>query len=332
VILTQRRLNRAVLARQGLLERRTLELPDALDAMAGLQAQYAPSMYIGLWSRVAGLERAAVTRALEERSIVQATLMRVTIHLVSAADFWPLATAIRDARRELWRRTTKREPLEAEAATLRAALRDGPLRRKEIEALIGKEAMHGVGLWVDLVRVPPHGTWEKRRADLFGLAEDWLPRPEIGRADAVRHLVTRYLTGFGPAAKTDIANWAGIGVKDIEPVLDGLIRHEAEDGTPLYDLPGLPLPEADTPAPVRFLPTWDAALLVHARRALILPEEHRDKVFHVRMPQSIGTFLVDGQVAGTWKPDGTVTPFADLTRRQRTQVDKEARALAEFSA
>ncbi len=330
MILTQRQLNRAVLARQGLLERRELALPAALDAMAGLQAQYAPSMYIGLWSRVAGLERDAVTRALEDRSIVQATLMRFTIHLVSAADYWPLAIAIRGARRAWWERVTKHEPLDAAADALRAALRQGPLRRKEIEALIGKDAMQGVGAWVDMVRVPPQGTWEKRRADNFGLAEDWLPEPDV--PDALGHLVARYLTGFGPAAKADIANWAGLGLKDVEPALDGLPTYESEDGTTLYDLPGLPLPDPDAPAPVRFLPTWDAALLAHARRALILPEEHRDKVFHVKMPQSIGTFLVDGRVAGSWKPDGTVTPFVELTARQRTQVDKEATALAEFMA
>jgi hypothetical protein len=324
VILTQRRLNRAVLARQGLLERRALDLPDALDAMGCLQAQYAPSMYIGLWSRVADLERDAVTRALEDRSIVQATLMRFTIHLVSAADYWPLALAIRAARRA-W---AKDAALADAAAKLREALKDGPLRRKEIEAVIGKDAMQGIGAWVDLVRVPPQGTWEKRRADNFGLAEDWLPQPEVG--DPVGHLVARYLTGFGPAAKGDIANWAGMTVKEIEPALDGLHTHEAEDGTTLYDLPGLPLPDADTPAPVRFLPTWDATLLVHARRALILPEAYREHVFHVKMPQSIGTFLVDGAVAGTWKPDGTVTPFVELTKAQRQLVDAEAAALAEF--
>ncbi|MBE2316864.1 AlkZ family DNA glycosylase [Solirubrobacter sp. CPCC 204708] len=330
MILTQRQLNRAVLARQGLLERRELDLPAALDAMAGLQAQYAPSMYIGLWSRVAGLERDAVTRALEDRSIVQGTLMRFTIHLVSAADYWPLTLAIRDSRRAWWTRVSKHGPLDEAAATLRAALKDGPLRRKEIDALIGKEALQGVGAWVDMVRVPPQGTWEKRRADNFGLAEDWLPQPPVD--DPVGHLVRRYLTGFGPAAKGDIANWAGMGIKEIEPALDGLDTHEAEDGTTLYDLPDLPLPDPDTPAPVRFLPTWDATLLVHARRALILPEAFRERIFHTKMPQSIGTFLVDGQVAGTWKPDGTVTPFVDLNRRQRAQVDKEARALAEFSA
>jgi len=123
-----------------------------------------------------------------------------------------------------------------------------------------------------------------------------------------------------------------MGNKDVAPALEGLDTHAAEDGTTLYDLPGLPLPDADTPAPVRFLPTWDATLLVHARRALILPEDLREHVFHVKMPQSIGTFLVDGQVAGTWKPDGTITPLVDLTKQQRTQVDKEAAALADFIA
>src|SRR3954453_8413970 len=98
VILTQRRLNRTLLARQGLLERRRLSIPDALDAMGALQAQYAPSMYIGLWSRVEGFEREALTRALHDRTVVQATLMRNTIHLVSRADYWPLAVATRRRR------------------------------------------------------------------------------------------------------------------------------------------------------------------------------------------------------------------------------------------
>jgi len=334
VILTQPQLNRAVLARQGLLERRALDLPAALDAMGGLQAQYAPSMYIGLWSRVQGFERDALTRALHERSVIQATLMRFTIHLVSAADFWPLTVAIRDARRALWLRAAKGEDLSAAAETLAAALRDGPLRRKAIVALIGAEAMRGVGAWVDMVRVPPFGTWEQRRADLYGLASDWLEPPRLDAADALDHLVTRYLTGFGPAAKADIANWAGMGIRDVEPALARLAldTHEAEDGTPLYDLPGQPLPDPDTPAPVRFLPTWDAALLVHCRRALILPEAFRERIFHMRMPQSIGTFLVDGAVAGSWKPDGTLTPFVELRRTQRRQVDKELAALVAFCA
>ena len=103
-VLSQRELNRAVLARQLLLERRRDALPRALERVGGLQAQYAPSMYIGLWSRLAGFERDQLTRALERRSVVQATLMRVTIHLVSAADYWPFTIAVRAARRERWMR------------------------------------------------------------------------------------------------------------------------------------------------------------------------------------------------------------------------------------
>jgi hypothetical protein len=333
--LSQRELNRALLARQGLLERRECSIPDMLDAMGTLQAQYAPSMYIGLWSRIEGFERQALTEALHQRDVIQATLMRVTIHLCSRADFWPLLEPIRAARRNLWLRARKgfsEAEMAAGAATLRTALKDGPLRRKEIDELLGKEIAPGVGLWVDLVRVPPSGTWERRRADLYGLAEDWIapasPRPDA----ALDHLVARYLTGFGPASKGEIANWAGLTISDVEPALErlSLRRFKAEDGADLVDLEDLPLPDPDTPAPVRFLPTWDAALLAHARRALILPEEHRPRIFNTKMPQSIGTFLVDGAVAGTWRPDGTIEPFEDLSAAQRKAVDAEARRLVEF--
>jgi winged helix DNA-binding protein len=335
--LTARELNRALLARQGLLERRDLDIPDALDAMGALQAQYAPSMYIGLWSRVVDFERAALTRALEERSVIQGTLLRTTIHLVSRADYWPLAIATRPARRAGWLRVTKgpREPeMEAAARRLRAALRDGPMRRKAIDELLCKPVAHGIGLWVDMVRVPPSGTWERRRADLYGLAEEWVGPPGVAFEHALRHLVTRYLTGFGPAARAEIANWGGLNAKELEPVLERLelVRFEADDGTELLDLPGRPLPDAGTPAPVRFLPTFDAVLLAHARRALILPEEHRPKVFHTKMPQSVGTFLVDGTVAGAWRPDGTIAPFAELTKAQRRAVDAEAARLFAFCA
>ena len=164
--------------------------------MGALQAQYAPSMYIGLWSRVAGFERDALTGRSSEREVVQATLMRVTIHLVSRADYWPLAVAdprrapdavaARDAR-------AHRADMAAAAETLRAALEDGPLKRKEIEELIGKRVAPGIGLWVDMVRVPPSGTWERRRADLYGLAEDWLGPPDVDarrRARPPRHAAT----------------------------------------------------------------------------------------------------------------------------------------------
>jgi Winged helix DNA-binding domain len=324
VVLTQRQLNRAVLARQGLLERRELGLPAMLEQMGTLQAQYAPSMYIGLWARLAGFERAALTRALHAFEVLQGTLMRFTIHLVSRDDYWPLAHAVAQPRRAAWLRLSKGHDLAEEAALLRAALSNGPLKRKEIEALIGRDALRGIHAYVDLIRHPPSGTWERRRADVFALAPE--PRPPVPG-----HIVRRYLTGFGPAARADIANWAGMGLREIEPELQALelVEHEAQDGTTLYDLPGGPLPDPDAPAPVRFLPTWDATLLAHARRTLVLPEQYRERIFHVRMPQSIGTFLVDGQVAGTWTPSGELTYFHEVDRRP---VEQEAARLAAFIA
>src|SRR5215218_2084068 len=215
-----------------------------LERMGGLQAQYAPSMYIGLWSRLGGFQRGALTRALERREVVQATLMRSTIHLVSREDFWPLALAIRDARRASWLRSRRGDPpaaaMEAAADTVREALMGGAtLRRTEIEALVGTAATNGVGLWVDLVRAPPSGTWERRRADLYALAEDWLgPPPALDGDAAVDHLVRRYLEGFGPAAVKDVASFTGLGSRRLQPSLDrlGVERLIAEDGTGLLDL------------------------------------------------------------------------------------------------
>jgi hypothetical protein len=347
-VLTQRELNRAVLARQLLLERARLPLPKALERVGGLQAQHAPSMYVGLWTRLEGFARDDLTRALQRRTVVQATLMRVTIHLVSRADYWPMARAVRDARRRLWLRASPssrglgEDDLVAAARTLQAALDAAPDRalwRRDVEALIGRGAAAGVGLWLDLVRRPPAGTWERRRADLWGDAAAWVgPPPGAVTAEAgVALLARRHLAAFGPAAPADLATWAGLPVAAVAPALAGmrLRRFRAQDGTELVDLPRAPLPDPQTPAPVRFLPTYDATLLAHVRRALILPEEHRTKIFNTRMPQSVGTFLVDGRVAGTWKPDGgriAFTAFGRLDAATRREVQAEADRLGEFHA
>jgi Winged helix DNA-binding domain len=309
-----------------------------LERMAGLQAQYAPSMYIGLWSRLEAFERDALTRALEGREVIQATLMRSTIHLVSREDYWPLAFATREARRASWLRATKGDPpeaaIEAAAETLRAALGGGAeLRRKEIEALVGKAEARAVGLWVDLVRAPPSGTWKRRRADLYALAEDWIgPPPDLAPAAAAEHLARSYLGGFGPATAKDVASFTGLAPRDLAPVLDRLeLRRFGE----LLDLPDAPLPDPEIPAPVRFIATWDASLLVHARRTGFLPEEHRSKIFHVKAPQSYPTFLVDGAVAGTWRhEDGRIelTPFGPLDAADRRALAAEAERLAAFHA
>jgi len=308
--------------------------------MGGLQAQYAPSMYIGLWSRLEAFERDALTRGLEARSVIQGTLMRSTIHLVSAADYWPLAIAVRDARRQSWLRATRGEPsaaeMEAAAERLREALAGGgTLRRKEIDALLGKPAARGIGVWVDLVRAPPSGTWERRRADLYALAEDWLAPVDITPGAAAEHLVRRYLGAFGPATVKDVVSFTGLPPTDLAPTLDRLElrRFRSEDGQQLLDLPRAPLPDPETPAPVRFIGTWDASLLVHARRTGVLPEEHRPRIFHVKAPQSYPTFLVDGAVAGTWRHEKgglELSPFGRLDAGTRRELEAEAERLAAF--
>src|SRR5919206_4545065 len=173
--LTRLELNRALLARQLLLERARLPLPRALERIGGIQAQYAPSMYIGLWARLEDFERDALTAALERRTVIQGTLMRSTIHLVSRADYWPLAIAVREARRASWLRAHRGSPsaeeMEAAARAVRAALAEAtPLRARAAQELVGRIEAQGVGLWLDLVRVPPCGTWERRRADLLAAA------------------------------------------------------------------------------------------------------------------------------------------------------------------
>ena len=337
-VLSQRELNRAVLGRQLLLERRRDSLPRALERVGGLQAQYAPSMYIGLWSRLAGFERDQLTRALERRSVVQATLMRVTIHLVSAADYWPLTIAVRAARRERWMRARpemSEDQLRAAAEKVKRRLAEGPLARSELIEDMDARTFNGIGMWLDLVRAPPAGTWERRRADIYATAESWLGPPSVTPAEGLELLIRRYLQGFGPAAPADIANWAGLPPREVNDAVERLElrRFRDEAGGPLVDLPRLALPAADTPAPVRFLPTWDATLLVHCRRALILPEELRPKVFHTKTPQSVPTFLVDGAVAGTWRHEGgrvKLRPFAKLGRAERDKLDEEGHRLAAF--
>ena len=147
----------------------------------------------------------------------------------------------------------------------------------------------------------------------------------------------RYLEGYGPAPLNDVANWAGLPASRVLPAAKqlGLVRFRDEKGGELLDLPDAPLPDPDTPAPVRFLPTWDATLLVHARRTQILPERYRPLVFNTRTPHSVPTFLVDGAVAGRWRYEhGRVRleSFESLSPSTLRQLEDEAESLAAFHA
>jgi len=333
-----------LLARQFLLARSSLPLVQTTERVGGLQTQYAPSGYVGLWSRMTDFRRDALTAALEQRRVIQGTLLRSTIHMVSARDYWLFLSAVRMGRQEWWRRVTRKGfgevDLAAAVPIFREALEAGPRRAADLKELLIRRgfpsiAWNGIGLWVDMIRVPPSGTWEQRKADLYGLAERWVPSPRPAEAAGLEHVVRRYLGAFGPATVREIADWAGIPHPTLIAAIDRLsLRHfRDEKGKELLDLQRAPLPEAATPAPVRFLPTWDATLLVHARRTQILPEHYRPLVFNTKTPHSVPTFLVDGAVAGTWRFEGgriEVKPFEPLPKAARREVEDEAKRLAAF--
>ena len=189
---------------------------------------------------------------------------------------------MRAARREWWLRAARSQyaGLDPEDVGRAVAheLASGPLRQKELSRRLNERAgggpQAGINILADIVRVPPSGTWDQRRADLYGLAADWLKPPkQLTERDGMELLIRRYLGGFGPAGLADVANWMGINIsttKEVAATME-LLTFSDESGRTLVDLPDAPLPDPDTPAPARLLPIWDATLLVHARRTLILP-------------------------------------------------------------
>jgi hypothetical protein len=187
--------------------------------------------------------------------------------------------------------------------------------------------------------VPPSGTWERRRADLFRLAAEWLPREQVAEDEGLEHLLRRYLAAFGPSTLADAGSWAGVKRAALVPVAERIPTRtfRDEEGRELLDLPRAPLPPEETRAPARFLGHWDAALLVHVRRTQILPERFRQVVFSTKTPQSMATFLVDGSVAGAWRVERTaqkatlrLEPFEPLPRAARDELRGEGEGLVRF--
>ena len=343
-VLTARELNRALLARQLLLKRSSLSVPRVLDRIGGIQAQYAPSSYVRLLTNLRRFAMADLDRLLEQRKVVQGTLMRSTIHLVSAADYWPIAEGIGPSRQEWWHHTWGREFSRAEidriAARLDSQLAGRVWPRKELDGLMRSHSTTvWSGAWVALIRVPPSGTWRRRRADLFQRAAEWIGPSTSDEEKGIELLLRRYLGGFGPARMADAAKWAGVDTGKMKEAAQRMTlrRFRDEAGRELLDLPRAPLPAASTPAPIRFLPWFDATLLTHCRRARILPEEYRPFVFSIKVPQSIGTILVDGSVAASWRVERAgenatlgYTAFERIPAAAERELREEAAGLVRF--
>lgn len=343
-VLTARELNRALLARQLLLKRSSLSVPRVLERIGGIQAQYAPSSYVRLWTNLRRFEMADLDRLLEQRKVVQGTLMRSTIHLVSAADYWPIAEGIGPSRQAWWHHTWGKEFSRAEidriAARLDRELTGRVWPRRELDGLMRSHSTTvWSGAWVALIRVPPSGTWLRRRADHFQRAAEWIGPSTADEQAGLELLLRRYLGGFGPARLADAAKWAGVDTAKMKDAAQRMTlrRFRDEEGRELLDLPRAQMPAASTPAPIRFLPWFDATLLTHCRRARILPEEYRPLVFSIKVPQSIGTILVDGSVAGSWRVErsGTramlgYTAFERIPAAADRELREEAGALVRF--
>jgi hypothetical protein len=301
-----------------------------------MQAQAPNAAYIGLWSRLANFEHAQLTRALERRQVTRSTLFRMTVHLVSAKNQPAFARLTHDQ----WREDFTREglPLDEMIERVERLGEQGTFTYADLEAAMPElaERTFRVRCLTQLVHVPPSGTWRSPRIKLT-TARSWLGIEGPDSAEAAKTLVRSYLTGFGPATRADLLRFSGLRVGTIDPALEALRadlrRFEDEEGRELLDLPRVPRPAPDTPAPVRFLPKWDALLLSHDDRTRVLPEEYRSTV--IKGGDVLETFLVDGLVAGSWRfVNGTIElePFAPLPRAVRRELDDEGRRLAGFLA
>ena len=355
--LTLRELNRALLARQFLLKRQKIAVVDAIEQLGGLQAQWAPSPYVALWSRLSGFERDQLTRTIDRMQVVKATLMRATLHLVSAREYPAYSLATMEGRFGAWRPPGGPALADLDALHRKVLAYAGktPRSRAEIEefsaARLPPAAAKNERLrsWLAWAAVATSGLiWEPTGAH-FGhrqLARHVAPPArlrKVPKADTAYELVIRrHLGAFGPATVGDIATWSSIRVPNIRAALarmTGLRTFTDERGRELLDLARAPRPSADVAAPARFLARFDAAILGHAapERTRILPEAFRKQViFSAEVWQ---TYLVDGFVAGRWtiavRPKEAVLelkPFKPLSRAHRAALVAEGEQLVRFYA
>ncbi|MFF9216924.1 winged helix DNA-binding domain-containing protein [Streptomyces viridosporus] len=348
-VLDDRALNRAALARQLLLERAGLPVADAVAHLCGLQAQEPQEPFAGLWSRLRAFDPAELSDLLTGRRVVRTHLMRRTVHLVTADDVlaWRARHDTMLRRRVLgtYRREFDGVDLDRLAAAARAVMADGvPRTTAELTRELaahwpgpGRRALGEMVLaaLVPVVQLPPRGLWRARAGVRTVLLSSWLGReidpPSPDGTDPVGQvLVRRYLAAFGPASPADLRAWCGLtGLSAaITALREELVAFRDERGRELLDLPDAPRPDPDTPAPVRFLPAFDNALLAYHDRSRIVDDAHRGlSVAGERV------VLLDGRVAATWTVDaGTVTvaPLRRFSRADRTAVAEEGRALASF--
>lgn len=345
-VLGPRALNRALLERQLLLRRQTLRVADALEHLVGLQAQNPNGPYYGLWSRLEDFHPDDLAGLVERRLVVRIALMRWTLHVVTARDcleLRPLVQPVMDQRmRSLFGRHLDGVDLAQLAARGRELVEQEPRSLGDVGRLLADECPghepsvlgNVLAALVPLVQVPPRGLWGRNGRAVQTSAERWIGR-RLEPAAPPDELFMRYLAAFGPATIEDMAKWSGLrGVRCVVDRLRPRLRSFTDmDGRELLDVVDGPLPDPDTPAPVRFLPEGDNAVLAHADRSRIVSLAHR------RLVTAHKTFLVDGFVGGTWKVIHSartdtlvISPIAPISREDRLALAEEGAQLLAFAA
>src|SRR5688500_3308671 len=351
-MLSRRALNRALLARQFLLEREPTPPLRAIERLVGMQAQQARPPYVGLWARLQNFKREELTRLLLARKVVRVTAMRCTLHLMSTRDYVALRPALQPALSATVRSAVTAQlggvDLPALLACARAHFEGAHCTFESLRDHLESSGLRGdvralaytVRTHLPLVQVPTDTAWGFLARANFATAESWLGEPiEIaGEAPPADALVLRYLAAFGPASAGDAQNWSGLrGLGDAFARLRPKLRaFRDEAGRELLDLPKAPRPDEDAPAPVRFLPDYDNLILGHADRTRVIADAHRRAVVTPNL-RVLATFLVDGFVAGTWKVERkakgakhVMQPVAPLAKKVRDGLVGEGEALARF--
>ena len=346
-VLTRRELNRSLLARQMLLERAHVPAIEVIERLVGMQAQEPPDPYVGLWSRVHAFEPPELEDLLQTRRAVRVVgLMRTTIHLVSARDALAIRPLMQPALERLWRssgfaRAIGDADLDAVVAAGIGFLRDGPLVSSELgrrlkERWPGADAQslgYAVRFLVPNIQPPPRGLWRQGAPARVELMEHWLGR-QVDADPPLDELVVRYLAAFGPATPADVSAWSGwTGMRAVLERLRPRLRMvRDEDGRELYDVPGAPYPDPDSPAPVRFLPMYDNIALGHRDRSRVVTHKYTEPIWHR------GGIMVDGYIRGTWRLDRPrnedalmrLRVFPPMTSGEVEEVEAEAARLAAF--
>jgi Winged helix DNA-binding domain len=346
-VLDARELNRALLERQLLLRRVERPAVEVIEHLVGLQAQEPRDPYVALWSRIEGFRPDELEELIAGREAVRMGLMRGTIHLFTARDAQALRPALASVpERVFWsgspfgRRLGDANVDEIVAAG-RALLEEEPRTRAQLRTLLVErwpegdaEAMaHAVGYLLPLVQIPPRGLWSRSGQATLTTLEAWLGRP-LGRYASPDGVALRYLAAFGPASTKDVAAWSGLtGVREIVGRLRGELRtFRDENGVELFDLPDAPLPDPETPAPVRFLPEYDNVFLSHADRSRIGDAADRPRL-GFGDNRFFKLVLVGGFLRAAWRVENgevLVKPARRLSKHDAAALEAEGRRLARF--